>query len=217
MEAFQIFIGFFSKAGIAQIGWPGSVRVGVWHPGFWVGWHPSFWVGWHHGLGVVGCDRGTGEMSSGLDHKRDWTRLAKSRPKTGQNCSREGNRGRLKSSFLGFIHFPRKRTLSGWALLFAMGKHTSKEFLCGRKHSRVFECREIRSKSGTKTGLKRGPSRCPKHRKHRYTGKSSFKRGVKMELENATNRPPNERSNARAKSHSERWARDRILVRRALA
>jgi hypothetical protein len=118
-------------------------------------------------------------MSSGLDHKRDWTRLVKSRPKTGQNCSREGNRGPLKSSFSGFIHFSRKRTLCGWALLFAMGKHTSKEFLYGRKHSRVFECREIRSKTGSKTGLKRGPSQHPKHRKHRYTGKSSLQRGQK--------------------------------------
>jgi hypothetical protein len=54
-----------------------------------------------------------------------------------------------------------------------MGKHTSKEFLCGRKHSRVFECREILSKTGSKTGPKTGPDQHPKSRKHRYTGKYS--------------------------------------------
>jgi hypothetical protein len=185
-------------------------------------------------------------------------------------------RGVSGGQFSGLLHFATDRTLSGWELLCRMVKHTSKEFLYGRKHSQIFECREIRSKTGSKTGLKRGPSRCPKHRKHRYTGKSSLQRGlkteskihpkrsrkshhrvrhaglhgldaihnrsahgtgyqrsktigqprlvklgsnrgVKMELENTTNRPPNKRSNARAKSHSERWARDRILVRRALA
>jgi hypothetical protein len=128
----------------------------------------------------------------------------------------ERHRGVSGGQFSGLLHFATDRTLSGWTLLFAMGKHTSKEFLHGRKHSRISKRPKTRSKSGTKSGLKTGPSRCPKHRKHRYTGKSSFKRGVKMELENATNRPPNERSNARAKSHSERWVRDRILVRRGL-
>jgi hypothetical protein len=112
----------------------------------------------------------------------------------------ERHRGVSGGQFSGLLHFATDRTLSGWTLLFAMGKHTSKEFLCGRKHSRVFECREIRSKTGSKTGLKRGPSQHPKSKKHRYTGKSSFKRGVKMELENATNRPPNKRSKVRAKS-----------------
>jgi hypothetical protein len=94
-------------------------------------------------------------MSSGLDHKRDWTRLAKSRPKTGQNCSREGNRGRLNSSFSAFIHFATDRTLTGWALLFAMGKVTSDDFLCDREHVRVWKCRKtgtkVRSQSGSKT------------------------------------------------------------------
>jgi hypothetical protein len=132
-------------------------------------------------------------------------------------CSRERQRQLLKSSFLGFIHFWTNRSSAGWALLFPMGKVTSDDFLYDREHVRVWKCRKTRAKVGSKTGLKRGPSRCPKHRKHRYTGKSSFKRGVKMELENATNRSPNKRSKVRAKSHSERWARDRILVRRALA
>jgi hypothetical protein len=127
--------------------------------------------------GLVGSR--AGRMSSGLDHKRDWTRLAKSRPKTGQNCSREGNRGPLKSSFSAFIHFPKKRTLTGWALLFAMGKHTSKEFLYGRKHSRISKCPKTRSKTGPKTDLKRGPDQHPKSRKRPYTGKSSLQRASK--------------------------------------
>jgi hypothetical protein len=70
------------------------------------------------------------------------------------NSSREGNRGRLKSSFLGFIHFPRKRTLSGWALLFAMGKVTSDDFLCDREHVRVWKCRKTRTKVRSKSGQK---------------------------------------------------------------
>jgi hypothetical protein len=148
---------------------------------------------------------------------QDLKRTTESRPKAGPKCSREGHPRFLNSSFSGFIHFPRKRTLTGWAVLFAMGKHTSEQFRYGREHVRVPKCPETRVKPCAKTGLKRGPDQHPKSRKRPYTGKSSFKRGVKMELENATNRPPNERSNARAKSHSERWARDRILVRRALA
>ena len=62
--------------------------------------------------------------------------------------------GVLKSGFSGFIHFPRKRTLSGWTLLFAMGKHTSKEFLYGRKHSRISKCRKTRTKVRSKSGQK---------------------------------------------------------------
>jgi hypothetical protein len=85
----------------------------------------------------------------------------------------------LNSSFSAFIHFPKKRTLCGWALLFAMGKHTSKEFLCGRKHSRISKCPKTRSKVRSKSGPKRGPSQHPKSRKHRYTGKSSLQRGQK--------------------------------------
>jgi hypothetical protein len=65
------------------------------------------------------------------------------------------------------------RTLSGWTLLFAMGKHTSEEFLYGRKHSRISKCRKTRSKTGVQTGPKRGPDQHPKSRKHRYTGKYS--------------------------------------------
>ena len=81
--------------------------------------------------------------------------------------------------FLAFIHFPTKRTLTGWALLFAMGKVTSDDFLYGREHVRVWKCRKTRSKSGTKSGLKRGPSQHPKSRKRPYTGKSSLQRGLK--------------------------------------
>jgi hypothetical protein len=53
------------------------------------------------------------------------------------------------------------------------GQSNVQRFLCGRKHNRVFECREIRSKTGSKTGLKRGRGQHPKSKKHRYTGKYS--------------------------------------------
>jgi hypothetical protein len=81
--------------------------------------------------------------------------------------------------FLAFVHFPRKRTLSGWALLFAMGKVTSDDFLYGRKHSRISKCRETRSKVRSKSGSKTGPGQHPKSKKHPYTGKSSCKWGQK--------------------------------------
>jgi hypothetical protein len=101
----------------------------------------------------------------------------------------------IKSCFSGFIHFPRKRTLSGWALLFAMGKHTSKEFLYGRKHSRISKCRKTGTKVRSKSGPKTGPSRCPKHRKHRYTGKSSLQRGLKKGVQNRTQIAPKSHPN----------------------
>jgi hypothetical protein len=85
---------------------------------------------------------------------QDRKRTTESRPKAGPKCSRERQRRFLKSCFSGFIHFPRKRTLSGWALLFAMGKHTSKQFLYDREHVQVWKCRKtgtkVRSKSGQK-------------------------------------------------------------------
>jgi|JI9StandDraft_2_1071091.scaffolds.fasta_scaffold36623_2 hypothetical protein len=92
--------------------------------------------------------------------------------------------------FLGFIHFPRKRTLTGWAVLFAMGKHTSKEFLYDREHVRVWKCRKTGTKVRSKSGPKTGPSRCPKHRKHRYTGKSSLQRGQKRSLKSSPKTTP---------------------------
>jgi hypothetical protein len=60
----------------------------------------------------------------------------------------------IKSCFSGFIHFPRKRTLTGWGLLFAMGKVTSDDFLYGRKHSRISKCRKTRTKVRSKSGQK---------------------------------------------------------------
>jgi Cytochrome b/b6/petB len=66
----------------------------------------------------------------------------------------ERHRGVSGGQFSGLLHFATDRTLSGWTLLFAMGKHTSKEFLYGRKHSRISKCRKtgtkVRSKSGQK-------------------------------------------------------------------
>jgi hypothetical protein len=85
----------------------------------------------------------------------------------------------MNSSFSEFIHFPRKRTLTGWAVLFAMGKHTSKEFLYGRKHSRISKCRKTRTKVRSKSGPKTGPDQHSNHRKRPYTGKSSLQRGLK--------------------------------------
>jgi hypothetical protein len=60
----------------------------------------------------------------------------------------------MNSSFSAFIHFPKKRTLSGWALLFAMGKVTSDDFLYGREHVRVWKCRKTRTKVRSKSGQK---------------------------------------------------------------
>jgi hypothetical protein len=99
----------------------------------------------------------------------------------GKTAPEKDNPGPLKSSFTGFLHFATDRTLSGWELLCRMGKHTSKEFLYGRKHSRISKCRKTGTKVRSKSGLKTGPSRCPKHRKHRYTGKYSNGRTPKKE------------------------------------
>jgi hypothetical protein len=96
-----------------------------------------------------------------------------------QSWSKAVPGGVTDGQFSGLLHFVTDRTLSGWTLLFAMGKHTSKEFLYDREHVRVWKCRKTRSKSGTKSGLKRGPSQHPKSKKHRYTGKSSLQRGQK--------------------------------------
>jgi hypothetical protein len=90
-----------------------------------------------------------------------------------RNWSKLVPRGVSGGQFLAFVHFPRKRTLSGWALLFAMGKHTSKEFLYDREHVRVWKCRKTGTKVRPKSGLKRGPSQHPKSKKHPYTGKSA--------------------------------------------
>jgi hypothetical protein len=105
-------------------------------------------------------------------------------PKRGQNSSREGDPRLMNSSFSGFIHFPRKRTLCGWALLFAMGKHTSEEFRYGREHVRVWKCRKTGTKVRSKSGPKRGPSQHPKSRKHGYTGKYSNGRTPKKRAKN---------------------------------
>jgi hypothetical protein len=124
------------------------------------------------------------EIEANYAHSLGAPKTCKSRPKRGQNSSREGNRGRLNSNFSGFIHFPTNRTLSGWTLLFAMGKHTSKEFLYDREHSRISKCGKTRSKTGSKTGLKGGPSQHPKSKKHRYTGKYSNGRTPKKRAKN---------------------------------
>jgi len=96
----------------------------------------------------------------------------------------------MNSSFSDFIHFPRKRTLTGWAVLFAMGKHTSKEFLYDREHVRVWKCRKTGTKVRSKSGSKTGPDQHPQPRKRPYTGKSSLqrasKKGSKMEVKNGT-------------------------------
>ena len=138
-------------------------------------------------------------------------------PKRGQNSSREGDPRLMNSSFSGFIHFPRKRTLCGWALLFAMGKHTSKQFLYGRKHSRISKCPKTRSKTGVQTGPKRGPDQHPKSKKHRYTGKSSLQRGLKKGPKWGSKTVLKWWSKVRAKSRPGRRCQHRILVRRALA
>ena len=116
-----------------------------------------------------------GLVGSRADHKRDWTRLAK----TGQKCSRKRQRRLLKSSFLGFLHFATLGTSAGWELLCRMTKVTSEQFRYGREHVRVWKCRKTRSKSGTKSGSKTRPGQHPKSKKHRYTGKSSLQRGQK--------------------------------------
>jgi hypothetical protein len=139
------------------------------------------------------------------------------RVKAVPTCSRERQRQLLKSSFLGFIHFSTNRSSAGWALLPRMTKVTSEQFRCGREHVRVSKCRKTRAKVGSKTGLKRGPSRCPKHRKHRYTGKSSFKRGSKWSSKMPLiDRQINGQKYVQKSVRGE-GARDRILVRRALA
>jgi hypothetical protein len=127
----------------------------------------------------------------------------KGRPKRGQkllqekygqvpstsNCFREEYRqvpstpkllrGVSGGQFSGLLHFATDRTLSGWTLLFAMGKHTSKEFLYGRKHSRISKRPKTRSKVRSKSGSKTRPGQHPKSKKHPYTGKSSLQRGLK--------------------------------------
>jgi hypothetical protein len=91
----------------------------------------------------------------------DRERTTESGPKTGQNGLRGGYPRLMNSSFSGFIHFWTNRSSAGWALLCRMVKHTSKEFLCGREHVRVFECREIRSKTGTKNDEKQVRANTP--------------------------------------------------------
>jgi hypothetical protein len=107
-----------------------------------------------------------------------WTmnQRVKARPKTGPA---ERHRGVSDGQFSGLLHFATDRTLTGWTLLFAMGKHTSKEFLCGRKHSRISKRPKTRSKVRSKSGPKTGPDQHSNHRKRPYTGKSSLQRGLK--------------------------------------
>jgi hypothetical protein len=69
--------------------------------------------------------------------------------------------GVTDGQFSGLLHFATDRTLSGWTLLFAMGKHTSKEFLHGRKHSRISKCPKTRSKVRSKSGPKQVPTSTP--------------------------------------------------------
>jgi hypothetical protein len=71
-----------------------------------------------------------------------------------RNWSKLVPRGVSGGQFLAFVHFPKKRTLTGWALLFAMGKVTSKDFLYGREHVRVWKCRKTRTKVRSKSGQK---------------------------------------------------------------
>ena len=98
-------------------------------------------------------------------------------PKRGKNWCREGYPRLMNSSFSGLLHFATDRTLSGWALLFAMGKHTSDDFLYGRKHSRISKCPKTRSKVRSKSGSKTRPGQHVQPRKRPYTGKSSLQRG----------------------------------------
>ena len=99
-------------------------------------------------------------------------------------------RGVSDGQFLAFVHFPKKRTLCGWALLFAMGKHTSEEFRYGREHVQVWKCRKTGTKVRSKTGLKRGPDQHSKSKKHPYTGKSSLQRASKKVLKNESKNDP---------------------------
>jgi hypothetical protein len=75
-----------------------------------------------------------------------------------------------------------------------MGKVTSDDFLCGRKHSRISKCRKtrtkVRSKSGSKMGLASpimmGPKRRNVHSTGLHGGRRNAKKGVKMEPKKAT-------------------------------
>jgi hypothetical protein len=55
-----------------------------------------------------------------------------------------------------------------------MVKHTCKQFLCGRKHSRISKCpktrSKVRSKSGSKMGLASPITMGPKRRNVHSTG-----------------------------------------------
>jgi hypothetical protein len=125
-----------------------------------------------------------------------WAWTMNQRVKAGQEEAKTGpverQRRLLKSNFSGFLRFPTNRTLTGWAVLFAMGKHTSKQFLYDREHVRVWKCRKTGTKVRPKTGLKRGPSQHLKSRKHRYTGKSSLQRGQKSTQKRVQKRPQND-------------------------
>jgi hypothetical protein len=135
----------------------------------WPTWAHNYWVRQHPRLVKSGSNAGSGRYSDGLPQAPE---LVKTGPA-------ERHRGVSGAQFLAFVHFPRKRTLSGWTLLFAMGKHTSKEFLYGRKHSRISKRPKTRSKVRSKSGSKTRPGQHPKSKKHRYTGKSSLQRGQK--------------------------------------
>jgi hypothetical protein len=90
-----------------------------------------------------------------------------------QSWSKAVPGGVSDGQFSGLLHFATDRTLSGWTLLFAMGKHTSKEFLYDREHVRVWKCRKTGTKVRSKSGPKTGPDQHPQPRKHPYTGKSA--------------------------------------------
>jgi hypothetical protein len=82
-------------------------------------------------------------------------------PKRGKNWCREGYPRLMNSSFSGLLHFATDRTLSGWALLFRMGKHTSEDFLHGGIDTRIFKARETLSKTRSKSWSKHVPTSTP--------------------------------------------------------
>jgi hypothetical protein len=108
----------------------------------------------------------------------------------GKTAPEKDNPGPLKSSFTGFIDLTTDRTLTGWAVLFAMGEHTSKEFLYDREHVLVWKCRKTGTKVRSKTGQKwvsRVQSRWVQNDEMSIlpgsmVGEGTPKKGVKTEL-----------------------------------
>jgi len=125
--------------------------------------------------------------------------------------------GVTDGQFSGLLHFATLGTSAGWELLCRMTKVTSEQFRYGGIDNQIFECREIRSKTGSKSRPKTGPDQQPKSRKHPYTGKSRLQSTSKWGPKWRSKTALKWWSKVRPKSRPRRRGPHRIFVKRGLA